>query len=121
MPDVPSLLEIISQECVYPAARIFSCFTIILRPMPEHHRPGLKHFDIEGMVSAMIRDELDGRSGVSPVGHRSLAIAGGCPVIELTDENERRYARSGADHAAPWIEGDGRAKAEIAGVDEEFD
>jgi hypothetical protein len=116
-----SLLEIFCQERVYPAARIFSRLSIVLRPMPEHHSPGLEDFNVEGMVSATIGDELDGHSRNSPVRQRPLAIAGGCPVVELADENERRYVWTGADHAASGIKGDGRAKAELAGVDEEFD
>src|SRR5262245_41003078 len=113
-----SLLEMICQELVSPAARIVSCLGIVLRPMPEHHSAGLEDFDIEGMVSAGIGDKLDGRVRASPVRHCPLAIAGGRPIIEFTDENERRYAWTGADHAAPRIKGDGRAKAEIVGVDE---
>jgi hypothetical protein len=88
--------------------------------MAEHHSPGLKEFNIEGMVSARIGDELNGYPRIAPVRHRPRAVLGGCPVIELTDENERGYAWTGADHAAPWIEGDGHAKAEIAGVDEDL-
>src|SRR5262249_49099691 len=88
--------------------------------MPEHRSPGLEDFHIEGMVSARISDECNGRSRSSPVRQRPGAVVGGCPVVELTDDNERGYAWSGADHAAAWIEGDGRAKAEIAQVDEEL-
>src|SRR5262245_41105988 len=111
----------ICQERVYPRARILSCPGIVLSPMPEHHLPGPKDVNVEGMVSAWIGDELDGRSSISPVRQRPLAIPGGCPVVELADENERRYAWAGANHAAARIEGNGRAKAEIAGVDEELD
>src|SRR5215510_7391252 len=77
----PSFPEKICQEGVHPPARIISCLGIVLGPMPEHHSPGLKDFNIEGVVSARIGDELDERSRISPVGHRPLAIAGGRPII----------------------------------------
>src|SRR5262249_54589733 len=113
--------KIICQEREYPAARIFRRPSVVLQPMPEHRSPGLEDFHIEGMVSARIGDEADGRSRISPVRQRPCAVVGGCPVVELTDDNERRYAWTGANHATAWIEGDGRAIAEIARVDEELD
>src|SRR5262245_9821428 len=94
---------------------------ILHRPMPEHHSPGLEDFHIEGVVSARISDELNGRSRISPVRQRPCAVVGGCPVVELTDDHERRYAWTGANHAAARIEGDGCVKAEIHGIDEELD
>src|SRR5262249_16778211 len=100
---------------------IFGRLSVVLHPMPEHHSPGLEDFHIEGMVSARIDDKLDGGTRISPARQRLCAVVGGCPVVELTDDNERRYVWTGADHTAAWIEGDGRAKTEIRRVDEELD
>src|SRR5262245_1815293 len=74
----PSLLEMICQEREDPATCIFGSLSIVLRPMPEHHSPGLEDFHIEGMVSARIGDELDGRSRISPVRQRPRAVVRGC-------------------------------------------
>src|SRR5215469_2282794 len=115
---LPSFPEIVCEECSNPPACIFGCLSIVLRPMAEHHSPSLEDFNVKGVVSASIGDELNGCSRIPPVRDRPRAVLGRRPVVELTDENESRYVWTGAYHATPWIEGDGRAKAEIAGVDE---
>ena len=73
--------------------------------MAEHHFPGLEDLNIESMVSARMSDEFNWRSGVSPVRHRPTQSLAGVPVVELGNENERRHSWTGADHAAPRIEG----------------
>src|ERR1700719_5089672 len=76
-----SFREIICQECPHPAMRICGCLSIVLRPMAEHHSPGLQYLNIEGMVSSRIGDKLNGCSRTSPTRHCLHAVFGGCPVI----------------------------------------
>src|SRR5262245_9777 len=115
-----SLPEMICKEGAHPAARIFGGLRIVFRPVAEHHSPRLKKLNVERMVSPWIGDELNRYSGATPVLHRSHAILCRCPVVELANENECRHAWTGADDAAPWIEGNGRTKRETVRVDEEL-